>query len=126
MVGPADPLEEGRDAARGADLADQLDGSDVDTEFERRGRHQGAQVAGAQPVLNPLAALARQRAVMGGHLLLAQPLAQLVGHPLGQLPGVDEDERGGAGRRALSGERRWNRTNQAEGCSALPVLKTGR
>jgi hypothetical protein len=32
--------------------------------------------------------------VVGGHLVLAQALAQLVGHPLGQLPGVDEDEGG--------------------------------
>jgi hypothetical protein len=31
---------------------------------------------------------------MGGHLVLAQPLAQLMGHSLGQLPGVDEDQGG--------------------------------
>ena len=31
---------------------------------------------------------------MGGDRVLAQPLAELVGDPLGQLPGVDEHERG--------------------------------
>ena len=94
VVGPAHPLEEGGDAVGRADLAHQLDRPDVDAELERRGGHQGPQVAGPQAVLDPLAALARQRSVMGGHLVLAQPLAQLVGHPLGQLPGVDEDQGG--------------------------------
>jgi len=32
--------------------------------------------------------------VVRGHLVVAQPLAQLVGHPLGELPRVDEDQRG--------------------------------
>jgi hypothetical protein len=44
-------------------------------------------------MLDPLAALPRQRSVVGGHLVLAQPLAQLVGHPFGQLSGVDEHQR---------------------------------
>ncbi|HYX78481.1 MAG TPA: hypothetical protein VE727_03890, partial [Solirubrobacterales bacterium] len=31
---------------------------------------------------------------MSGHLVLAQALAELMGHTLGQLPGVDEDQGG--------------------------------
>ena len=94
VVGPAHPLEEGGDAVGRADLAHQLDRPDVDAELQRGGRHQRAQVAGPQAVLDPLAALPRERPVMGGHLVLSEPLAQLVGHPLGELSGVDEDERG--------------------------------
>ena len=94
VVGPAHPLQEGGDAVRRADLAHQLDRPDVDAELQRGGGHQRPQVAGPQAVLDPLAALARQRSVMGGHLVLSQPLAQLMGHPLGQLPGVDEDQGG--------------------------------
>ena len=94
VVGPAHPLEEGGDAVGRADLAHQLDRPDVDAELQRGGGHEGAQVAGPQAVLDPLAALPRQRSVVGGHLVLAQPLAQLMGHPLGQLPGVDEDQGG--------------------------------
>ena len=92
VVGPAHPLEEGGDAVGRADLAHQLDRPDVDAELQRGGGHQRAQVAGPQAVLDPLAALPRQRSVMGGHLVLAEPLAQLVGDPLGQLSGVDEDQ----------------------------------
>ena len=47
-----DALEQRRDAARRADLADQLDRSDVDAELERGGGHERAQVAGAEPVLD--------------------------------------------------------------------------
>jgi hypothetical protein len=92
VVGPPHPLQEGGDAMGRADLAHQLDRPDVDAQLQRRGGHQGPQVACPQAVLDALAALSRQRSVMGGHLVLAQPLAQLMGDPLGQLPGVDEHQ----------------------------------
>ena len=44
--------------------------------------------------LDPVAALLREAAVVGGHHVVAQALAELVGEPLGQPPGVDEHERG--------------------------------
>ena len=97
VVGAAHPLQERRDAVRRADLAHQLHGPDVDTELERRGRHEGPQLAGPQTMLDALTALSRQRAVMGRHLILAQPLAQLVRHPLGQFSGVDEHQGGPMG-----------------------------
>ena len=97
VVGAADPLQEGGEAARRADLADQLDRSHVDAELERGRGHQGAQVPGAQPGLDPLPAAPGQRPVVRRHLgaeLVAEPFAQLVGDPLGHAPGVDEHQRG--------------------------------
>ncbi len=55
VVGPADPLQEGGDAAGGPDLAHQLDRADVDAQLQRGGGDQGAQVAGPQPGLDPVA-----------------------------------------------------------------------
>ena len=40
VAGAADALQEGRDRARRADLADQIDIADIDAELERRGRDQ--------------------------------------------------------------------------------------
>ena len=94
VVGTPDALEEGGDAAGRADLADQLDRADVDAELQRGRGHQGAQVAGPQPGLDPVAPILGQAAVVGGHHVVAEALAQLVGQPLGQPPGVDEDQRG--------------------------------
>ena len=109
VVGPPHPLEEGGDGPGGADLADQLDRSDVDAEFEGGGGDEGPEVAGPEPLLDDAPTGRRQAAVVGGHLeggvdlaagggdgplLGAEPEGELVGHPLGHLPGVDEDERG--------------------------------
>ncbi len=64
---------------------------------------------GPQPLLDDATAGRREAPVVGGHLergvdlaarggdgalLGAEPEGQLVGHPLGHLPGVDEDQRG--------------------------------
>ena len=94
VVGAADPLEEGGDAARRADLAHQLDRADVDAELERGGGHQGPQLAGPQARLDPVAAVLGQAAVVGGDHVVAEALAELMGEPLGQPPGVDEHQRG--------------------------------
>ena len=40
-----------------------------------------------------LAAAVRQAAVVGEHLVGPEPFGQLVGQPLGELPGVDEQQR---------------------------------
>ncbi len=93
VVRPSDSLQEGREAARGADLADQLDRPDVDAELEGRGGDQGAQVTAAQPGLDPLPAVPGQAAVMSRDLAVAEPLAELMRDPLGHPPGVDEHER---------------------------------
>ena len=94
VVGAADPLEERGDAARRADLAHELDRADVDAELERRGGDERPQVAGAQPGLDPVAAVLRQAAVVRGDDVVAEALAELVGEPLGEPAGVHEHERG--------------------------------
>ncbi len=108
VVGPSDPLEEGGDRPGGADLADQLDRSDVDAQFERGGGDQGPQVTRTEPLLDDAPAGRRETPVVRGHLeggvdlpagggdrtlLGAQAEGELVGHALGHLPGIDEDER---------------------------------
>ena len=93
MVGPAHPLEERGDAVRRADLAHELDGPDVDAKLQRRRRHQRPQLAGAQAVLDALAALPGERSVVRRDLVLAEPLTELVGDPLRERPGVDEYQR---------------------------------
>ena len=94
VVGAADALQERGDAAGRADLAHQLDRADVDAELERRGGDQRLQLAGAQAGLDPVAAVLRQAAVVGGDDVVAEALAELVREPLGQAAGVDEHERG--------------------------------
>ena len=63
-------------------------------ELERGGGHQGPQVAGPQPGLDPVAAVLGQAAVVGGDHVVAEPLAELVGEALGQAAGVDEHQGG--------------------------------
>ena len=81
VAGPAHALQERGDAVRRADLAHQLDRSHVDAKLERRGGHERAQLARPQPPLDPLAALPRERPVMGGHLILPEPLGPARGPP---------------------------------------------
>ena len=52
VLGTADPLQEGCDTSGRAELAHEIDWSDVDAEFERGGRNEGAQLAGTQPCLD--------------------------------------------------------------------------
>ena len=61
MARASDALQEGRDRARRAELADKIDVADIDAELERRGRHHGGECAGLQPLLRvePSVSLAR-------------------------------------------------------------------
>ena len=79
MAGAADALQEGRDRARRAELADEVDVADVDAELERGGGDQRLQLAGLEPLLGVEALLLGQAAVMGGDLVLAEPLGELRG-----------------------------------------------
>ena len=87
------PLQEGGDAPRGADLADEIDEPDVDSELERRGGDQGAKLSVPQEPLHALPPLAREAPVVGHHLVGAETLPQPVGEALGQAARVREDER---------------------------------
>ena len=94
VPGSPDPLQERRDRARRAELADQVDLADVDAELERGGRHQRLELAVLEPLLGVEALLLGQAAVVCGHVLGADPVRQLARHPLRHPAGIDEDQRG--------------------------------
>ena len=70
MAGAAGALQCGRDGARCVDLADQIDGADVDAELERGGGDEQLDLAGLQFALGLEAQLARERAVMCGDVFV--------------------------------------------------------
>ena len=66
MAGAPDPLEEARDGARRAHLADEIDLADIDAQLQRGRGHQRLQLAPLQPLLGIQPLLAGEAAVMGG------------------------------------------------------------
>ncbi len=94
VSGAADPLQPARHRRRRLDLDDQIDCAHVDAELERRGRHQPADLAGLQPILDLDALRPRQRAVMRPDEHLAGQLVECRGQPFRDAAAVDEDQRG--------------------------------
>ena len=90
----ADALQEGGDRARRAQLAHEVDFTDVDAELERGGRHQRAQLAAFQALLGVQARFLGEAAVVRGDVLLAEPLGEVAREALGLAARVDEDQRG--------------------------------
>ena len=80
VAGAADALQEARDRARRAELADEVDVADVDAELERGGGDQRLQLAALQPLLGVEALLLGEAAVMRGDIGLAEP-ARTAGAP---------------------------------------------
>ena len=72
VAGAADALQEGRDRARRAELADQIHIADIDAELERRGRHHGGQLTLLQALLGVQPLLFGQAAMMRGHAHIAK------------------------------------------------------
>ena len=68
VAGAADPLQEARDRARRAELADEIDVADVDAELERGGGDQRLQLAGLQPLLGIEPLLLGEAAVVRGDI----------------------------------------------------------
>ena len=93
VVRPTDALEERGDRARGADLAHQLDRSDVDAELQGCGGDQCLQLPGAQARLDAVAPVLREAAVVRGDDVVAEPLAEQVREAFGETARVDEHER---------------------------------
>ena len=100
MPGAADPLQEGRDVAGRAELADEVDVADVDAELERRGGDEEGEGAALEALLGLEPPLAREAPVVGGDLLLAEALGEGAGGAFGEPARVREDE----GRAVLAGE----------------------
>ena len=87
VPGATDPLQQRRDRARRAELADQVDAADVDAELERGGGDQRAQLAGLEPALGLEALIARERPVVRGDGVLAEAVGEVLRHPLRQAGG---------------------------------------
>src|SRR5581483_7149860 len=89
----ADTLQERRDAMRRSDLADEINGPDVDAELERGRRDERAQLTRFQSRLRIEAFFFRQTAVMRRHRVDTDAVAQMLRDALRHPPRVDEDER---------------------------------
>ncbi len=74
----ANTLHRRRDGTRRVDLADQIDRADINAKFQRGGCHQQPYLACLQLALGFQAELARERAMVRRHILLADALANLV------------------------------------------------
>ena len=94
VPGPPDALQPGCHRGRRLDLDDQVDGAHVDPQLQARGGDQRRQASGLQRLLDLEPLLPRDAAVVRPHQLLAGQLVEAGGQPLGQPPGVDEDQRG--------------------------------
>ncbi len=92
VTGAADALQEGRDAARRADLADEVDAADVDAELQGGGADQRLELALLEALLDAQTPVAGEAAVVAGDRVLAETLAQVVGDAFGEAARVDEDE----------------------------------
>ncbi len=94
VAGSADALHGYRYGAGAADLADEVDVADVDSEFERGSGYEDLDLAVLEALLGVEAEGAGERAVVGGDVLCAEALGEGEGDLLDQAAGVDEDERG--------------------------------
>ncbi len=102
MPGPADPLQTAGHLARRFDLADQVDRSHVDPEFQRGGGDDGGQFAHLERLLGGEAGLLRkgtmvrphrcQRAGVGRRRRLGCQLVQLIGDALHRPPAIGKDQ----------------------------------
>lgn len=94
VAGAANPLQEGCDRTWRGNLADQVDVADVDAQLQRCGGHQYLQVAVFQALFRVQAQFLGQAAMVRGHRLLAQPIAEVASDALGQAPRIDEHQGG--------------------------------
>ncbi len=76
MTGAADSLQERGDAARRLELADQVDGADVDAELERGSGDERLHLAGLQALLKAKTPLLGEAAVVRADVLLAETLGK--------------------------------------------------
>src|SRR5437773_1085419 len=77
----------------GANLADEIDASDVDSELERRRRNERSKLARFQPLFGIEAMLFREAAMVTRHRIRRETLRELACHPFRGAPRVDEHER---------------------------------
>ena len=93
MPRTAHALQERRDRAGRADLADEVHSADVDPQLEGCRRDQRFELAFLQERLRFQALFPRQAAVVRRHLVRAETFGEMQGQAFRESPGVDEDER---------------------------------
>src|SRR5271156_755084 len=89
----ADALNGGRDGFGRIELADELDGADVDAEFERRGRYYRLQLAALEALLCEQPLGAREATMMRHDSVGAEPLLQVDRDALCSSPAQRKDQR---------------------------------
>ena len=92
MPGAADALHARRHAGRRFDLDHEVDGAHVDAQLQAAGGDDAPELAGLQRVLDLLALLFGDRAVMGFDQVFFGELVEARGQPFRQPPGVDEHD----------------------------------
>jgi hypothetical protein len=90
----AHTLQERRDCARRAELADEVHVADVDSKLERRRCDERLELAGLQALLGAQPMLFGETAVMRRDVLLADAVREMPRRALGEPPRVHEHERG--------------------------------
>ncbi len=93
MPGPADALQAAGDRLRRLDLNHEVDRAHVDSQLEARRRDEAGDATGLEILLDELALLAGERAVVRSRDLLLGKLVEAQSEPLGEAPVVDEDDR---------------------------------
>src|SRR4029077_5293917 len=92
MTGASNPLQERRNRARRAKLADQIDIADIDAELERGSRHQRLELTAFETLLSVEPLLLGETAMMRRYVIGADALGKLAGHAPDQAPRVDENQ----------------------------------
>src|SRR5208282_4093701 len=90
---PADALDGGRDGFGRIELTDELDGADVDTEFERRGRDYCLEFTALEALLGEQPLGAREATMMRHDSVGAEPLLQVDRDALCSSPAQRKDQR---------------------------------
>ena len=93
MAGAAYALHRRRDRSRRAHLAHQVDGADIDSQLQGRGRDQQPDLSILELAFSLQAKFPGEASVVSGHILRPQALAQSEGHPLHHAAGIDKDQR---------------------------------
>ncbi len=92
MAGATDALHRHRDRTRGGDLADEVNATDVDAEFERGGGDEDLDLAALEALFSVEPQSAGERAVVRGDGVFAEAVAEFEADLLDELARVDEDE----------------------------------
>ena len=90
----ADTLQAHRNGPRRANLANQINAADVDTQFERSRRYERADFSSLQLSFGDQSQLARQAAVMRGNGVFSEAFGKMMRHAFCQATGIDKNKRG--------------------------------